>query len=81
MNMEQFSPAINMPVESLARGKVTMSSREIADLCEKRHDHVLRDIEKMLADIDAPNFGAVDFQAQYQDAKGEWRKEYRLPKT
>lgn len=61
-------------------GPVSMSSREIAELCEKRHDHVLRDIEKMLADIDAPNFGAVDFQAQYQDGKGEWRKEYRLPK-
>lgn len=23
---------------------LTMSSREIAELCEKRHDHVLRDI-------------------------------------
>ena len=61
-------------------GPVTMSSREIAELCEKRHDHVLRDIEKMIQDIDAPNFGAVDFEAKYQDSKGEWRKEYRLPK-
>jgi len=58
---------------------LTMSSREIAQLCDKRHDHVLRDIEKMMQDIDAPNFGAVDFEAQYQDAKGEWRKEFRLP--
>lgn len=54
-----------------------MSSREIAELCEKRHDHVIRDVEKMLAtlEIDAPKFGAV-----YQDSKGETRKEYRLPK-
>ena len=59
---------------------LTMSSREIAALCEKRHDHVLRDIKKMLRDIDAPNFGAVDFTAEYRDAKGEARKEYRLPK-
>lgn len=59
---------------------LTMSSREIAELCEKRHDHVLRDIGKMLQDIDAPKFGAVDFQAEYTDAKGETRKEYRLPK-
>lgn len=57
-----------------------MSSREIAELCEKRHDHVLRDIEKMIQDIDDPKFGAVDFEAKYQDGKGEWRKEYRLPK-
>lgn len=58
----------------------TMSSREIAELCEKRHTHVLRDIEKMLQDIDQPKFGLVDFQADYTDAKGEVRKEYRLPK-
>nr|WP_247886263.1 phage regulatory protein/antirepressor Ant [Brucella intermedia] len=57
-----------------------MSSREIAELTGKRHDHILRDIEKMIQDIDAPNFGAVDFEAKYQDTKGEWRKEYRLPK-
>lgn len=59
---------------------LTMSSREIAELTGKRHDHVLRDIENMLQEINAPNFGAVDFEAKYQDAKGEWRKEYRLPK-
>ncbi len=59
---------------------VTMSSREIAKLCEKRHDHVLRDIEKMLANINDPKFGVVEFEAQYQDSKGELRKEYRLPK-
>lgn len=73
---------MNMPVlgADFNGGNIKMSSREIADLCEKRHDHVLRDIEKMLQDIDAPNFGAVDFEAKYQDSKGEWRKEYRLPK-
>lgn len=60
--------------------EMTMSSREIAELVEKRHDHVLRDVEKMLQDIDAPKFGAVDFQAEYTDAKGQARKEYRLPK-
>jgi Rha family phage regulatory protein len=58
----------------------TMSSREIAHLCEKQHKNVLRDIEKMIQDIDGLRFGPVDFEETYKDAKGEWRKEYRLPK-
>jgi Rha family phage regulatory protein len=58
----------------------TMSSREIAHLCEKRHDNVLRNIEKMIQDIGDLRFEAVNFEKQYQDVKGEWRKEYRLPK-
>ena len=53
--------AMNMPsLGGNFNGPVTMSSREIAELYEKRHDHVLRDIEKMLQDIDAPNFGAAN---------------------
>jgi len=58
----------------------TVSSREIVYLCEKQLKNVLRDIEKMLQDIDGSRFGPVDFEETYQDAKGEWRKEYRLPK-
>ncbi|MCH4090727.1 Rha family transcriptional regulator [Acetobacter sp.] len=56
----------------------TMSSREIAELTGKRHDHVIRDIEKMLDDvkIDHPKFGGV-----YVDVKGEERKCYNLPKN
>jgi phage regulator Rha-like protein len=53
----------------------TMSSREIAHLCEKQHKHILRDIENMIQDIDGSRFGPVDFEETYQDAKGEWRKE------
>lgn len=58
----------------------TMSSREIAVLCDKRHAHVLRDIERMLQDIAEPKFGLSDFLSVYTDATGRSLKEYRLPK-
>lgn len=69
-----------LPLAALSGAVVTMSSREIAELCEKRHDHVLRDIEKMLQDIADPRFGASDFLSSYTDSTGRTLKEYRLPK-
>ncbi|WP_404977345.1 Rha family transcriptional regulator [Bartonella sp. CL434QHHD] len=57
-----------------------MSSREIAELCSKRHDHVMRDIKKMLEELNAPKFGVVDFSGYYLDSKGESRPCYNLLK-
>lgn len=56
---------------------LTMSSREIAELTGKRHDHVMRDIRGMLDGLggNRPSFGGV-----YQDAKGERRPCFNLPK-
>jgi phage antirepressor YoqD-like protein len=44
-----------------------MSSREIADLTGKRHDHVMRDIRRMMAELEItdPTFGG-----SYQDDTG-----------
>lgn len=70
-------------------GPITMSSREIADLCEKQHKHVLRDIEVMIEQIvtvksghddTEPKFGLSDFEGAYTDSTGRSLKEYRLPK-
>ncbi len=43
----------------------TMSSREISELTGKRHDNVLADIRKMLAEIQSP-----EISGDYKDAMG-----------
>lgn len=58
-----------------ATNPVTMSSRDIADLVEKRHDHVKRDIENMLSQLgkDIPSFGGI-----YLDSRSREQVEYHL---
>lgn len=81
------NPYFNFPKDlaaslttTAATQATTMSSREIAELCDKRHDNVLRDIEKMLAEITDLKTEASDLLSSYKDTTGRLLKEYRLPK-
>lgn len=55
----------------------TMSSREIAELTGKQHQHVKRDIESMFEQLgeDASSFGRI-----YFDSMNRQQTEYHLPK-
>jgi anti-repressor protein len=55
-----------------------MSSREIAELCEKQHGHVMRDIRAMLddLDIDQSRFGST-----FKDGYGREMACFHLSKT
>lgn len=66
---------MNMDIIPTGPQPLTMSSREIAELCEKNHAHVLRDIRKMLIDI----FGGDDLDRivpeQYRNRHSEYIRE------
>ena len=58
---------MNMPmITQFQENQKTMSTRVIADLTEKRHDHVKSDVENMLGQLglDIPKFGGIYFDAQ-----------------
>ena len=57
--------------------ELTMSSREIATLCDKEHKHVKRDIDVMTEqlELDTPRFGHI-----YLDSMNRQQTEYLLDK-
>lgn len=68
--MNQFTILVN--------NILTMSSREVAALCEKRHDHVLRDIENLNATYAQMGFPKVG-EGYYTHPN--WRKNWKYCRT
>lgn len=64
-------------IENNSELGAVVSSRVIAQELEKRHAHVIRDLERILTD---PNVGSLIMPSNYKDNKGETRKEYLLTK-
>lgn len=60
----------------------TITSLEVAEMVDRRHDHVLRDIEKISEHLDAPKSVVVNYfiESNYTDSKGEDRPCYLLTK-
>ena len=71
--MEQLLPITNENASTL-----TMSSREIAELCEKEHRHVARDIEVMFEQLEINPKGYVKIWTHPQN--GQSYREFMLPK-
>lgn len=64
-------------------GTLLADSREVAEMTNKRHDHLLRDIDGYVAILlksTAPNFGVSDFfiESNYTDSTGRTLKRYLL---
>ena len=56
---------------------MTMSGVDIAELCEKRHDHVMRDVRKMLDELELPT---PQFSGVYLADNGQEYECFNLPR-
>ena len=67
---------INIKIQNF-NGMNVVSSRDIAEGLGKRHDNILRDLEKIST---TSNVRTLILPSNYVDKKGETRKEYLLTK-
>lgn len=69
-------------VKSEVNKVVTISSREVAEMMEVRHDSLMRKMEGINKTFNDHKIVAVDywFESEYKDKKGESRKEYQVTK-
>lgn len=68
---------MNTFINTTGNGPVTMSSRDIAELVEKRHDNVMRDCETMFSALE---LNLLSFEGIYLDGRNREQKCYNLPR-
>jgi anti-repressor protein len=61
---------------TVQNNRPVVSSRQITESFEKRHDHVLRDIDTLKKDV--PNFGEMFFETTEADAYGRNQRIYLM---
>lgn len=67
-------------IKTVNKQEVTVvTSLDVAETFEKRHDHVLRDIEELKKDV--PNFGEMFYETEYLASNGKksFEKEHKRP--
>lgn len=67
---------MNDIILSTQNGEPVASSRQIAENFEKRHDHVMRDIDTFKKDV--PNFGEMFFETETPDSYGRPQRTYLM---
>ncbi|CEK35516.1 MAG: Rha family transcriptional regulator [Paeniclostridium sordellii] len=61
---------------------ITLDSREVAEMVEMQHSHLLRKIDEVNKDFNESKIGLVDYwkESTYKDAKGEERRCLKITK-
>ncbi len=68
-------------IEEMNKNEIlVVSSRSVAEDFEKRHDHIVRDIEELIDKLEPPqNWGDLFIETTYQHEQNkQWYKEYLL---
>jgi len=69
----------NTAIVTLDHEQILTTSLLVAEKFDKRHDNVLREIQKIIETCPDKQFNALNFEAvNYTDAKGEKRPAYKL---
>ncbi|GGE85565.1 Rha family transcriptional regulator [Niveispirillum cyanobacteriorum] len=77
--MSGFDGSGKVPALTVRDGKVYANSRDVAAFFEKRHDHVLRDIDNLLKNMDSPKLGSSMFaQSAAPDGQGVDRRTFDM---